>query len=179
MTDGVIEAQCFVFYIAGFETTSSAVSFCIYELAHHLQIQEQLRLEVDRVLSSHEGEITYEALVQMEFMDRVLNETMRKYPAVSVLFRECTKPYVIPPASGNAPNGEAWKPETANGGTVIEVGTRIQVPIAGLHYDSDYFPDPERFDPDRFTEEAIKNRPPYVFMPFGEGPRICIGNYFL
>ncbi|KAG8240166.1 hypothetical protein J437_LFUL019092, partial [Ladona fulva] len=157
MTKAEIEAQCFFFFSAGSETSSSAVSFCIYELAQNLDIQDELRREVDGVLSSHGGEISYESLSEMQLMERVLKETMRIYPPVSVLVRECTKPFVVPPANGNAPNGKPWKQETINGGLAIDTGVRIQVPIIGLHYDSNYFPNPEHFDPSRFTEDAIKS----------------------
>ncbi|KAG8229720.1 hypothetical protein J437_LFUL007895 [Ladona fulva] len=172
LTKAELEAQCMLFYTAGFETTASLLSFCIYELSQNSSIQEQLRSEVDAVIKSHGGEVTYQGLAEMRLMDRVLNETMRKYPSLPMLFRECTKEFIIPPATGDA---KRWKAETVNGGTLIEVGTKIHIPLAGLNYDSQYFPDPERFDPDRFSDEAIKSRQPYVFLPFGEGPRICIG----
>lgn len=57
----------------------------------------------------------------------------------------------------------------------IKKGTRIMISLLGLHYDREYYPDPEHFDPDRFTEEAKQTRPHYTWLPFGEGPRICIG----
>jgi len=58
----------------------------------------------------------------------------------------------------------------------VEVGTVVTVPVFALHWDPAFWPDPHRFDPDRFTEENKKNRKPYTYMPFGEGPRICIGD---
>ena len=58
---------------------------------------------------------------------------------------------------------------------VIEKGTRILVPVLGIHYDEEYYPNPEKFDPERFDEENSKNRQQYSYIPFGEGPRICIG----
>jgi cytochrome P450 len=57
----------------------------------------------------------------------------------------------------------------------VEKGTKLLVPILGLHHDSKYYPDPERFDPERFSEEEKRKRPKFSYLPFGEGPRMCIG----
>jgi hypothetical protein len=57
----------------------------------------------------------------------------------------------------------------------VERGTRVLVPVMGLHYDPKYYPDPKRFDPERFSEEEKMKRPKFCYLPFGEGPRICIG----
>lgn len=72
--------------------------------------------------------------------------------------RQCVKQYKIPDQDIN-----------------IEKGIKVVIPILGIHHDEEYFPDPEKFDPDRFNEENSKNRHPYAHIPFGEGPRICIG----
>lgn len=172
-----LTAQCLLFFLGGFETSATTLTFCLYELSQNLNLQQKLRDEVDRVLKEH-GEITYDGLAEMHFMDKVISETLRKYPAVPVLFRECTKEYTIPAADKTESNENNWEHETRNGGHVVEMGTKVHIPISGLHYDPKYFPDPERFDPERFSEEAKKNRPNFAYLPFGEGPRICIGMRF-
>lgn len=91
-------------------------------------------------------------------MHRLLTETMRKYPAAGVLNKTCTQRYQLP--------GTDLK---------IEVGTPVALPVYALHYDPKYFPDPQRFDPDRFNDENKKNRVSCTYMTFGEGPRSCIG----
>lgn len=80
------------------------------------------------------------------------------YPPLPVLNRVCTEDYVVP-----------------NSNVTIERGTNIVVPILGLHYDQEYFPEPNKFDPSRFNEENIGKITPYTYMPFGDGPRNCLG----
>jgi cytochrome P450 family 6 len=88
------------------------------------------------------------------------SETLRKYPAVPVLSRECTKDYKIPGTN-----------------VVLEKGMTTIIPVFALHHDPKYYPDPERFDPERFNENEKSKRHHFVYLPFGEGPRICIGNF--
>lgn len=85
---------------------------------------------------------------------------MRKHPSVPTLPRVCTEDYKVP-------DGENY----------IERGTHVFIPVYSLHRDPEYFPDPEKFDPDRFTEENKAKRHPYTYLPFGEGPRICLGKW--
>lgn len=88
-------------------------------------------------------------------------ETLRKYPPVAVLQRIVTKPYTVP-------------------GTDIrlDVGQLVLVSALSIHKDADIYPDPERYDPSRFDRENVLKRPPCTFLPFGDGPRICIGARF-
>jgi cytochrome P450 len=92
----------------------------------------------------------------------VFTETLRKYPILPFLDRMCCSDYELP-----APNG--------NGTITLPAGTGVYIPILGIHYDSTYYPEPEKFNPDRFTEENKRSRPKYAYIPFGEGPRMCIG----
>jgi cytochrome P450 family 6 len=92
----------------------------------------------------------------------VFTETLRKYPIVPFLERKCCIDYELP-----APNG--------NGTITLPAGTGVYIPVLGIHHDPTYYPEPEKFDPDRFTEENICGRPNYAYLPFGEGPRMCIG----
>jgi cytochrome P450 family 6 len=94
----------------------------------------------------------------------MLTETLRKYPVIPFLDHMCCTDYTLPAPTGN---------ETIT----LPAGTGIYIPILGLHHDPTYFPEPEKFDPDRFTEENKRSRPNYTYIPFGEGPRICIGKY--
>ncbi|XP_046999428.1 cytochrome P450 6k1-like [Schistocerca americana] len=156
-----VAAQAFVFFAAGFETSSTTMSFALHELAHHPGIQTRLQEEIDTVLKQNNGQITYDAVNSMQYLDKVVAETLRKYPPVAALNRESNVEYKIPDSD-----------------VVLDKLTPILIPVYGLQHDPDYFPDPERFDPERFSEEQKAQRHPYVYLPFGEGPRICIGMRF-
>ncbi|KAG7206083.1 hypothetical protein KM043_003478 [Ampulex compressa] len=153
-------AQSYVFFLAGFETSSTTVMFCMYELAQDQRMQDKVREEINTVIKKH-GELSYNAVNEMSYLHKVVSETLRKYPPVSVLNRVCTKEVVIPSKD-----------------VCIPEGTMTIIPVHGVHHDPSIYPDPEKFDPERFSEEAIAARHPYVYLPFGEGPRICIGLRF-
>lgn len=157
-------AQAFVFFAAGFETSSSAMTFALYELAKNPEVQKKLQAEIDDVVRKNGYDVPYEAIHNMEYLEAVINESLRMYPPVGSLFRECTKDYKIPEL-----------------GIKIEKGTAVNIPILGIQNDPDYFPNPEVFRPERFIGEEKAKRDNFLHLPFGEGPRICIGkflNYF-
>ncbi|KAF2897837.1 hypothetical protein ILUMI_08338 [Ignelater luminosus] len=156
-----LAAQCFVFFIAGFETSSTTSTFCLYELSKNTELQQNLRDEINRVLEKHNGKITYDAMMEMVYMDKCINETLRKYPPVPVHTRECTKTYNVP-----------------NSNVVLKKGSFVFIPVMGIQHDPEYFPDPDKFDPERFSEENKANRHSAAWTPFGDGPRACIGLRF-
>ncbi|XP_059488820.1 cytochrome P450 6k1-like [Neocloeon triangulifer] len=160
-THDVLTAQAVGFFGDGFETSSTALGFAIFEIAYHQDVQDRVREEIEDVLEKHGGKLCYEAIQEMPYLDRVISETLRMYPPAGAINRLCTQRYQIP--------GSDLK---------IEVGTTVSVPVYALQHDPKYWPEPERFDPDRFTEENKKDRVPYTFLPFSEGPRICIGMRF-
>jgi cytochrome P450 family 6 len=92
----------------------------------------------------------------------MFTETLRKYLILSFLQRKSCGDYEL-----TAPNGI--------GKITLPDGTGVYIPVLGLHYYATYFPEPQKFDPDRITEENKLSRPNYSYMPFGEGPRMCIG----
>ncbi|XP_069672361.1 cytochrome P450 6k1-like isoform X2 [Periplaneta americana] len=156
-----IASQAFMFFTAGFESSSTTMSFFLYEMALNPKIQKCVQDEVDDVLENHNGTITYEAIMEMHYLDKCISETLRKYPSVPFLNRVCTKAYKIPDTD-----------------VIIEEGINVLIPTMALQYDPQHHPDPEKFSPGRFSEKIKSQRHQYTYLPFGEGPRICIGMRF-
>ncbi|XP_063915602.1 probable cytochrome P450 6a23 [Zophobas morio] len=161
LTMNELSAQAFVFFLAGFETSSTTMTFALYELATNPDVQEKLRQEINAVLEKYDGQLTYDGVLEMTYMEKVLHETLRKYPPLPVLTRKCNKEYTIP-----------------NTSIRLEKGTDVGIPVLAIHTDPAYYPNPEKFDPERFSEENKHSRPNFTWLPFGEGPRLCIGLRF-
>ncbi|XP_017785219.1 PREDICTED: cytochrome P450 6k1-like [Nicrophorus vespilloides] len=155
-------AQAIQFFMAGFETTSSLIAFTLYELAMNEEIQDKLRFEVvDALKKEADGNFGYENIANLSYLSKVMSEAARKYPTLPFLERICVKDYQIPETD-----------------IVLDKGTKCQFSTLGIHYDPEYFPNPDIFDPERFSPEGIQSRPAYVYMPFGHGPHNCIGKRF-
>ncbi|XP_066597508.1 cytochrome P450 6j1-like [Prorops nasuta] len=149
------------FLVDGNETSSTTMSFVGFLLAQHPDVQERVRKEVKSVLSKHDNTISYDSLKELNYMDQAINESMRLYPAVGVLAKVCTKDTQLRGRDGLICD--------------IERGTQIIIPVDGLQNDAMYWKDPEVFDPERFSKENSKDITKYTFLPFGEGPRQCVG----
>lgn len=159
-----VAAQAITFFGDGFETSSAAMSFILYCLALNPDVQTRVREEVCDVLHKHGGKLTFDNIQEMTYLDMVFHETLRMYPPGMFITRECTRPFNL-----ETPSGGMYK---------VEAGTPVVIPLYALHYDPQYHPNPDTFDPDRFSEENKKNINKYAYLPFGEGPRICLGNKF-
>ncbi|XP_060652620.1 cytochrome P450 6a2-like isoform X2 [Drosophila nasuta] len=159
---GELAAQVFVFYVGGFETSSSTMSYALYELSQHQDIQDKLREHINSVLQQHEGKLTYESIKAMDYLDQVISETLRLYTIVPFLERKALKDYVVP---GHPKH-------------VIPKGITVYIPAAAYHRDEDLYPDPMKFDPERFSAEQVANRNSVEWLPFGDGPRNCVGMRF-
>ncbi|KYM76793.1 Cytochrome P450 9e2 [Atta colombica] len=131
-------AQAFVFFFAGFDSTSTLMSFAAHELAINQDIQDKLRKEIDQVLEETNGQVPYEAINGMEYLDAVINEALRMYPIAVAMDRICAKDFELPPAL------PGLKP------FVVKKGQGIWIPAYGLQHDPNYFKEPEKFDPERF-----------------------------
>ncbi|XP_012536197.2 probable cytochrome P450 6a14 [Monomorium pharaonis] len=153
-------AQSYIFFIAGFETSSTTATLALYELAQQHDIQDKVYKEINEILAKH-GSLTYDAVNEMTYLNKIINETLRKYPPLPVLNRICTQETDLPTVNIRVPKG-----------------TFITIPLLGLHRDPSIYPNPDRFDPERFNADKIRERHPYAYMPFGEGPRNCIGARF-
>ncbi|EAT39033.1 AAEL009137-PA [Aedes aegypti] len=155
-----VVAQAYVFFLGGYETSSTNMCFCLYELALNGEIQEKARECVQKAVAKHGG-LNYEALMDMPYLEQCIYEALRKYPPIANLFRSVTQDY-------NVPNSNVMLPK----------GMNVWIPIYAIHHDPEFFPEPELFDPERFTQEECEKRKPFTYMPFGEGPRTCIATRF-
>ena len=158
-----IIAQCMIFFIAGFETTASAITHCLFELATNPDVQERLKQELEESLQGldpNSNEYYDMMMNKIDYLDAVIKETLRIYPPlVRVERRVGVDGYKL-------------------GGVQLEKGQMMYACVYALHHNAEYFPDPERFDPDRFMPENKHLIVPYSYMPFGQGPRNCIGMRF-
>lgn len=137
------------------------MTYCMYELSINEDIQEKAREDVRRALEKHNGELTYDAIGDMDYLEQCINETLRKYSVATVVQRVALQNYQLPGTD-----------------IVLQKGQTVMIPIQSIQWDGDLYPSPQTFDPDRFTPEKVANRHPFAFMPFGAGPRICIGMRF-
>ncbi|KAL1509592.1 hypothetical protein ABEB36_004303 [Hypothenemus hampei] len=166
LTNDDITSQALVFFLAGFDTISTALSYGTYELAFNPDIQEKLRKEIQETHEANNGKVTYETLVNMKYLDMVFSEILRKWPPIPAMDRTCTKNYTIQPVNEDEVPVD------------IKVGEVCTLPIMQLHRDPRYYPNPEKFDPERFSDENKDRIVPYTYIPFGSGPRNCIASRF-
>ncbi|KAL6430825.1 hypothetical protein ACFW04_006976 [Cataglyphis niger] len=148
------------FFIDGYGSTSTVMSFIGFQLASHPKVQEKLRKEVMTVLDKYDDVITYEGLKEMTYMDQVFNESQRLIPE-ALMQKQCTEEFELRGSDGLVCR--------------VQPGTEILIPIQGLHKDPRYWKDPQVFDPERFNPDKKHSIKKFTFLPFGEGPRICVG----
>ncbi|WP_327303901.1 cytochrome P450 [Streptomyces sp. NBC_01298] len=152
-----LREQVLIFLLAGHETTATSLAFSLHLLARHPEFQDRARAEIAAVL----GDRTPGAadLDRLPYLTQVLKEAMRLYPAAPAIGRRSVAAAEVD-------------------GYTIPAGADVIVAPWVTHRHPAYWPDPERFDPDRFTPEAEAARPRYAWLPFGGGPRACIGQHF-
>ncbi|XP_055529177.1 probable cytochrome P450 9f2 isoform X3 [Wyeomyia smithii] len=162
-SDNELIAQCFLFFIGAFESISTALTFASYELLMNPEIQQKMYEEIVSTEESLDGKpLSYEVLQKMQYLDMVVSESLRRWPPNPFVDRYCVKEYVYDDGRG----GEAK----------IEKGQIVWFPIIALHQDPQYYPDPYKFDPERFSEANRSKINPAAYLPFGVGPRNCIGS---
>lgn len=159
-------AQAFVFFLGGLETTSAHMCLVAHMLAINPEIQEKLHAEIDATVKETNGRLTYDAITHMPYLDAVFQETLRLHPQAVFLTRSCSKSYELPPTLPGA------KPY------LVQPGIEVFVPVSGIHRDSRYYENPEKFVPERFLGKNIMTSGDVTSLGFGMGPRMCIGNRF-
>ncbi|MEZ4995610.1 MAG: cytochrome P450, partial [Saprospiraceae bacterium] len=157
MTDQQLLEECLILFIAGHETTANAMAWAWYLLCRHPACLKQLRAEIKTVLGSEPP--SFDTIPKLEYTSSVLQEVMRLYPPAWILDRVPIEDDQFEDLS-------------------LPKGRNIGLYIYGIHHDPKYWPEPEQFEPARFTKEEINKRPSFAYLPFGGGPRLCIGANF-
>ncbi|KAI5745271.1 hypothetical protein M8J76_009651 [Diaphorina citri] len=157
LTESIILSNLFVFLTTGYESTSSTIASVLYELALNQDVQQKVRQEVEENMTQW----SYNSLSNLKYLDQVISESQRLHPVNTSLSRQCTV------EKFKLPGTEIWIPR----------GTHICIPTFAMYKDPKYFPEPDRFNPDRFSKEK-SDQISKVFLPFGEGPRQCIAKRF-
>lgn len=149
------------FSVEVYETSAITLSFLCFQLAAHPEIQERVREEIKSLLRKYNGKLDYEACKEMSYLDQVLNESMRLNHVTGIMTKVCTKEIQLEGSDGLS--------------CKLKPGNVVVISTFGLQMDPKYWPEPEKFDPDRFSDEQKEGRHKFTFIPFGEGPRICVG----
>jgi len=142
--------------LAGHETTSSTLGWTWSLMDRHPDVADRVRDEARAVLGDRKP--TYEDLHDLRYTSMVVEEAIRLYPPVWLLTRQALEPDEI-------------------GGWPIQPGNDVLISPYTLHRNAEFWPDPERFDPERFTPDRVRARPKYAYLPFGAGPRVCVGSH--
>ncbi|XP_050390242.2 cytochrome P450 3A24 [Patella vulgata] len=158
MTNREVVAQSITFLLAGYETTSTGLAFMSHMLAMNPDIQNKLLTEIDEKIG--EKEVDYESVQKLSYFDQVFDEVCRMYPTASLIVTR-----------------RASETKEYHGITIPE-GINIQANIWALHRDATYWQEPETFDPERFSQRRRSEIQGYTYLPFGAGPRACIGMRF-
>jgi cytochrome P450 len=157
MTDKQVRDEAMTIVLAGHETTANALAWTFYLLAQHPAARARLEHEVDAVLGGRSP--TLADLPKLPYALQVFKEAMRLYPPAYVFARRPVRDVTL-------------------GGYAVAKGQMVVFNVAGMHRMARHYPEPNRFDPERFTPAAEKALPRQAYMPFGAGSRVCIGNHF-
>ena len=158
LTDAEVRDEAINLFVAGHETTSNALTWTSYLLAEHPMVMAKLQAELDQVLAGRTP--TLHDLGQLPYTAQVIKEAMRLYPPAWVL------------------NTRQANADVTIDGYTIAAGTKVFVAPYVMHRLPQYFDTPDQFRPERFTQDFEEQLPRFAYMPFGGGPRICIGNSF-
>ncbi|GAB0098877.1 Cytochrome P450 [Sergentomyia squamirostris] len=159
-------AHAVTFFLDGFETSSIALSFALYNLASNKNAQDTLRAEIKETLAKH-GKLTHDVVVDMPYLDQVFHENLRLNPPATFMGKVCTENCELKVSEGEY--------------RTVKKGDDVIIPLYSYQRDPKYYDQPDEFIPERFNPEnggskAFRDRG--VFIPFGEGPRICLGMKF-
>lgn len=156
----LLVASIFQLFLGGFETTSTILSVTLFHLAKNPEVQDRVVEEIAEFLEDGERALDFYLLQKFPYLEAVINEATRHYP-LTVVERKCVRDFPVPGSDFTIP-----------------AGMLVQIPTSGVMQDPEFFPEPERFNPENFSRESREQRSPYSFLSFGQGPRNCIGMRF-
>ena len=160
LSDEEVVAQSVVFLLAGYETSSNTLAFTLYYLVVNPEMQEELRTQIREALETNAKKgCLYDIVKNIDYLECVIKESQRLCPPAIHVNRECHEDFDL-------------------SGIHIPAGTEVVIPIYALHHDPDAWEDPEKFNPERFRGDKKNTHHPFQFLPFGGGPRNCIGMRF-
>ncbi|CAL1286964.1 unnamed protein product [Larinioides sclopetarius] len=155
LTDEEIVANAYIFLLAAYETTATALAFTFYLLVKHPEIQEKLYQEIEKIEDS-----SYSSVQNIQYLNQVVSESLRYFPpSTGFISRQCQQDHHV-------------------GSITIPEGAVVLAPVWDIHHDPELWPDPWKFDPDRFSLENKASMDSMAYMPFGNGSRKCIGARF-
>ncbi|CAG2120777.1 unnamed protein product, partial [Medioppia subpectinata] len=154
LQDMDILATALLFVLAGYETTASTLSYLFHELALNPESQHKLFEEITKFGPN----VEYETIEKMPYLDACISETLRLYSPLVMSQRIASEDY-----------------DLGDTGLVVHKGMAVHIPLYAIHHDPQYYPSPDRFIPDRFMPENKDRLIPYTYLPFGTGPRNCVG----
>jgi cytochrome P450 len=157
MDERQLRDEAVTMLMAGHETTALALTFAVYLLASHPAAADRLRRELAEPVNSTDGSLAGRSAPP--YLTAVIRETLRLYPPAYVIGREVVTPFEL-------------------GGFALPTGSQLAISPYALHRDPRFFPEPERFMPERWLESSAGGLPKLAYIPFGGGPRVCIGNHF-
>lgn len=158
-SDDLIRDQLLTMLIAGHDTSTALLAWVLALIGMHPEAMAAMRAEVDEVLTSHDLPPTVEEINRLAFTDQVIKETLRLYPPIHVGNRRAAVDVNVQ-------------------GYDVPAGTRVMYSIYLSHRDKNHWEDPDQFCPARFDRQQDSDRPPFTYVPFGGGPRNCIGAAF-
>jgi cytochrome P450 len=157
MTDKQVRDEALTLFIAGHETTANALSWTWYLLSQHPEVERRLHQEIDAVLGDRAPELA--DVPNLRYAEMILSEALRLYPPAWAIGRMAKSSFEL-------------------GGIEIPAKSICILSPYLVHRDARWFPDPQKFDPERWTPEARESRPKFAYFPFGGGARVCIGERF-
>lgn len=160
LSDENIRDQVVTFLIAGHDTTANTIAWCLYQLSRNPDIQAKVLQEIADNHITWKELPSSEQINNLKYLNQAIKETLRLYAPLRALTKICKADCIVP------------------GGYSIKAGEQVTIQLHALHHNPETYPDPYRFDPDRWDPEEEQKRSRFAWLPFSTGPRGCIGKNF-